>query len=239
MPLFSKKTKAPPYVTAIVAAGGSGTRMGCNKLMMDLRGMPALGYTLLALENCGLIRDVVVAAREDMIVEYADLAAALSCTKVRKVIKGGDTRLASVYRACCEAAPETEYLAVQDAARPLTTPAEIEAVVQAAFEHQCAVAAAPVRDTMKRGDRDNRIIETVDRENLFSAQTPQAADKALLMAALKRAVDENLDVTDECMALERMGAKPVLVPTSALNIKLTTQEDLLLAEAILEVRESV
>ncbi|MEA5039429.1 MAG: 2-C-methyl-D-erythritol 4-phosphate cytidylyltransferase [Clostridiaceae bacterium] len=236
MPLFSKKVKNPPYVTAVLAAGGSGERMGCNKLLMELAGMPVLGHSLLALENCEIVREVVIAAREDMIVEYANLAAKLDCSKVRKVIKGGKTRLESVYCACCEAMPETEILVVQDAARPLTSPAEIEAVIRAAAANQCAVAAVPVRDTMKRAGRDGRIQETVEREGLFAAQTPQAADKTLLLAALKRALDESVAVTDECMALERMGLHPVLVSCSSQNIKLTTPEDLLLAEAILEMR---
>jgi len=239
MALFSKKQKAPPYVTAILAAGGSGERMGSNKLMMDLHCMPVLGHALLALENCAAVRDVIIAAREDMVVDYANLAASLGCVKVRKVVKGGSTRLLSVYRACCEAAPETDYLVVQDAARPLTTPTEVEAVILAAAENGCAVAAAQARDTMKRADAEGRVLETVERERLYAAQTPQAADRALLMAALRRAVDEGAVITDECMALERMGLRPKLVPTTCLNIKLTIPEDMLLAEAILTARESI
>ena len=237
MSLFRKKEKAPPFVTAVVAAGGSGARMGGNKLLMEAGGLPVLGRTLRTLEACPLVRAVVVAAREDLVVEYANLAASLECTKVVKVVAGGDSRLKSVYRACCEAPAETEYLAVQDGARPLTTPAEIEAVLRAAFEHGSALAACPVRDTLKRAGEDGRVSGTVERSGLFAAQTPQAADRALLLGALKSAVDAGVEATDECMVLERLGVKPALVACSPLNLKITGPEDLLLAEAILEARE--
>lgn len=235
--LFRKKPQTPPFVTAVVAAGGSGVRMGGNKLLMELHGMPVLGRTLLALENCALVRKVIVAARADLVVEYGRLASSLGCTKVVKVVSGGETRLHSVYRACCEASAEAGYLAVQDAARPLTTPAEIERVLRAAFKNGSALAACPVRDTLRRAGEDGRAAATVDRERLYAAQTPQCADRALLLGALKKAIDDGAAVTDECMALERLGVRPALVETSPLNIKITAPEDLILAGAILEARE--
>lgn len=104
--MFGKKKKEPPYVTAIIPAAGASSRMGGgNKLLMELDGVPVLGRTLLALEACDIIREIIVAASEDNIVTYADLGAALGITKLTKVVKGGATRQESVWKAALEASP--------------------------------------------------------------------------------------------------------------------------------------
>lgn len=233
---FRKKEKKPPFVTGVIAAGGSSSRMGGqNKLLMELDGLPVLAHTLLAFERCDLIREIVIAARGDLIVEYSNLAAALSISKLKCVMEGGASRTESVYRAACQASSEAEYLAVHDGARPLVRPEEIAAVCQAAFETTCAAAGVPVKDTIKRV-QGGKILATVDRAQLYAAQTPQVADKALLLAALKKALEEQLPVTDECMALEHMEIHPAMVTCSYENIKITTPEDLAFAEVILNTR---
>ena len=236
--LFGKKKKQLPFVTAIIPAAGSSRRMGGgNKLLMELDGVPVLGRTLLALESCEIIREIIVAASEENIVAYAELGKSLGVTKLTKVVKGGATRQESVYRAALEASAQAEYLAVHDGARPLVTADVVQKACEGAFLHTCAAAGVAVHDTIKKVQTDGHIECTVDRENLRAMQTPQVADRALLTAALKSAMDAGITVTDECAALERMGARPVITEGSFENIKITTPADLLYGEAILEGRK--
>lgn len=235
--LFGKKEKEPPFVTAIVPAAGASRRMGGqNKLLLDLGGVPVLVRTLQALDRCELIREIVLAAPSDLIVDYGDLARAYEIAKLTKVVRGGETRQESVYKGALEAAPQAEYLAVHDAARPLVTQEVIRQACQAAFVHTAAAPGTPIQDTVKQVDRENHIDCTVDREALRAIQTPQVADKALLLAALQSALEQNLPFTDECAALERMGVRPVVTLGSAENIKITTPADLTFAQAIWEGR---
>ena len=236
--LFGKKKHQPPFVTAIIPAAGSSRRMGGgNKLLMELDGVPVLGRTLLALEACDIIREIIVAASEENLVAYAELGKTLGVTKLTKVVKGGDTRQESVYKAALEASPQAKYLAVHDGARPLVTPEVVQKACEGAFLHTCAAAGVPVHDTIKEIQKDGHIERTVDREMLRAMQTPQVADKALLTAALQSALEAGVTVTDECAALERMGARPVITEGSFENIKITTPADLVYGEAILEGRK--
>lgn len=240
MKLFGKQEPAPPFVTAIIAAAGASRRMGGeDKLKMDLCGIPVLGRTLLAFEQCALVREIIVAAGEDRVVDYADLGSALGISKLTRVIRGGVTRMESVWLAAQETDPGCEYLAVHDGARPLVTPALIEQVCRDAFAHSAAVAAVPVYDTIKQAGADGRIDKTVDRALLRAAQTPQAADRALLLAAIQSAREAGFAATDECAALERMGVRPWLTPGEESNRKITTPIDLVFARAVLEERGTV
>ena len=156
--LFGKKKKQLPFVTAIIPAAGSSRRMGGgNKLLMELDGVPVLGRTLLALERCEIIREIIVAASEENIVAYAELGKSLGVTKLTKVVKGGATRQESVYRAALEASDQAEYLAVHDGARPLVTADVVQKACEGAFLHTCAAAAVPVHDTIKKVHKDGHI----------------------------------------------------------------------------------
>ena len=238
--MFGKKKKAPPFVTAIIPAAGASRRMGGgNKLLMELEGVPVLGRTLLALEHCEIIREIIIAASEDNIVTYAELGKNLGITKLTKVVKGGDTRQESVYKAALEADQQAKYLAVHDGARPLVTAEVVENACKGAFLHTCAAAGVKVHDTIKKVDSSDHVEQTMDRECLRAMQTPQVADKNLLLAALKNALDQGIAVTDECAALELLGARPVITEGSFENIKITTPVDLQFARAVLEGREQV
>ena len=138
-------------------------------------------------------------------------------------------------RAALEADPRTEFLAVQDGARPLVTPELIDAVVTAAFRSNAAAPAVPVRDTIKRREGD-RVTETVNRESLAAVQTPQVFEASLLKAALQSAMEAGAALTDDCSAVERLGKIVYLVEGDPENLKITTPLDLVLAEAILEDR---
>lgn len=235
--LFGKKKKEPPFVTAIVPAAGASRRMGGeNKLLMELCGIPVLARTLLVLEVCPSIREIVVAAAPDQLERYGEMIAAFDIKKAVKVVCGGETRGESVYRAALEADPQAKYLAVHDGDRPLVTREVVERACEAAFAHTAAAPGVPIHDTVKEVDKKDFVVRTVEREPLRAMQTPQVADRALLLAALQKALESKLPFTDECSALELMGVRPAVTPGSFENIKITTPIDLLLAQAILEGR---
>ena len=237
---FLRKKKASrPFVSAIIAAGGSSARMGGdNKLLLELGGLPVLARAMLAFELCPAIDEIVLVAREDLVVEYANLAREAGIGKLTQAVSGGNSRLMSVYRGMAAISPRAQFVAVHDGARPCIRPEEVERVCAAAIEASAAVAVAPVTDTVKRA-RGASIVGTEDRESLVCAQTPQVADRDLLYAALERAIAMQPPVTDESMALEQMGVQPRAVMLGRDNIKITTREDWLLASLILDEREGL
>ena len=227
-----------PRCTALVAAAGSSTRMGgINKLLQPLDGVPVLVRTLTALQRAGRIDEIVVAAREEDVVEISRLCRTYGITKCAKVVRGGESRTHSVLLAALEARPDAELLAVQDGARPLVTPELIDAVAEAAARTAAAAPAVPVKDTVKVVRADGTVDRTLDRDALRAVQTPQIFEASVLKAALQSALEAGAAVTDDCYAVERLGKRVYLVEGDEENLKITTPVDLLLAEAILKDRE--
>lgn len=227
-----------PRCTALVAAAGSSTRMGgINKLLQPLGGVPVLVRTLTALQRAGRIDEIVVAAREEDVVEISRLCRTYGITKCAKVVRGGESRTHSVLLAALEARPDAELLAVQDGARPLVTPELIDAVAEAAARTAAAAPAVPVKDTVKVVRADGTVDRTLDRDALRAVQTPQIFEASILKAALQSALEAGAAVTDDCSAVERLGKRVYLVEGDEENLKITTPVDLLLAEAILKDRE--
>ena len=223
--MFGKRQKRThPYCAALIAAAGSSTRYGGeNKLLQTLDGIPVLVRTLLTIDRVEGIDEIVIAAREDELLPYAELCKTFGLRKPVKVIVGGATRTESVLRAALEASPETEFFAVQDGARPLITVELIDEVLDAARVYLAAAPAVPVRDTIKVA-HDGIVERTPDRSALFAVQTPQVFAADLLT------------ITDDCSAVERMGKEVHLTEGSEENIKITTPVDLAIAEAILQRR---
>ncbi|MBQ3104192.1 MAG: 2-C-methyl-D-erythritol 4-phosphate cytidylyltransferase [Oscillospiraceae bacterium] len=235
--IFSKLKREPyPFCTALVAAAGSSTRMGENKMFMDVRGIPVLARTLQALQCSESVREIVIATREDSLPQVAELCNTYGIFKPVKVIVGGESRVESVLRAAMEANPQTRLFAVQDGARPFVTPEIVNATVKAAAKCAAAAPAIPVKDTVKVAE-DRIVKETPDRSRLFAVQTPQVFDADLLKAALQSALKANdASVTDDCSAVERLGKEVYLTEGSEENIKITTPFDLIVAEAIVDKR---
>ena len=235
--MFGKRRKRTrPYCAALIAAAGSSTRYGGeNKLLQPLDGIPVLVRTLLAIDSAQGIDEIIIAAREDELLHYAELCKAFGIRKPVKVIVGGATRTESVLRAALEASSEAEFFAVQDGARPLVTPALIDEVIAAAWTHLAAAPAIPVRDTIKVAH--NALVErTPDRSTLFAVQTPQVFSADLLKAALQSALTDGATITDDCSAVERIGKEVYLTEGSEENLKIPTPLDLVIAEAILQRR---
>lgn len=236
--IFGIREKRRPYCTAIVAAAGRSERMnGENKLMMDLDGIPVLVRTLRAMDQATLVNEIIVAAREDQLLEVADLCSKAALTKPVRVVKGGETRTASVLAAAIEADPKAELIAVHDGARPLVRPEMVDAMIRQGEATFAVAPAVPVTDTVKVADENGRVTATPDRNSLFAVQTPQVFQSSILKAALKSALDAGVEVTDDCAAVERLGKEVYLTPGDPENIKITTPLDLSVAAAILAQRE--
>lgn len=232
------KNKTRPRCAALVAAAGSSSRMGgINKLLQPLDGMPVLARTLTALQLAEMVDEIIVATREEDLMEISDLCHTYGITKCTKVVCGGKTRAHSVMRAALEASPDTELLAVQDGARPLVTPQLIDRVIAVAVRCAAAAPAVPLKDTIKKVKDGGAVDTTVDRETLRAVQTPQVFSAELLKAALQSAIDKEIPVTDDCSAVEQLGKVVFLIDGEEENIKITTPSDLIIAEALLHARE--
>ena len=240
LPFLKKIREASrPRCAALVAAAGSSSRMeGVNKLLEPLNGVPVLARTLTALQLARQVDEIVVAAREEDLVEISRLCHTYGVTKCVKVVRGGANRAQSVLLAALEASPETELLAVQDGARPLVTPELIDRVISAAARCGAAAPAVPVKDTIKSVRDGGAVERTLERSSLRAVQTPQVFETSLLKAALQSAVEKELPITDDCSAVERLGKVVFLVEGDEENLKITTPVDLILAEAILQAREN-
>lgn len=239
---FLRKVKEAnrPRCTALVAAAGASSRMeGVNKVLEPLEGVPVLARTLVSFQLAEEIDEIVVAAREEDLVEISRMCRTYDITKCTKVVRGGESRVHSVLLAALEASPDSALLAVQDGARPLVTPELIGRVVSAAARCGAAAPAVAVKDTVKAVREDGAVERTLERETLRAVQTPQVFEASLLKAALQSALESGAPVTDDCSAVERLGKVAFLVEGEEENLKITTPMDLILAEAILRAREEV
>lgn len=232
------RTAGRPHCTALVAAAGASSRMGgVNKLLEPLDGIPVLVRTLTVLQAAAEIDEIIVATREEDLVEVSRLCRTYGITKCAKVVRGGESRAHSVLLAALEASPEAALLAVQDGARPLLSPELVNCVVTAAARCGAAAPAVPVKDTIKVVRADGAVEQTPERETLRAVQTPQVFEASLLKAALQSALEAGFPVTDDCSAVERLGKVVFLVEGEEENLKITTPLDMILAEAILSARE--
>jgi 2-C-methyl-D-erythritol 4-phosphate cytidylyltransferase len=217
---------------AIVVAAGRGERMGGGrpKAFRDIAGEPLLFKAAQVFERAPSVEAIVAVVPSDEVETARDFLAPLR--KLRAVVAGGSRRQDSVLEGLKQA-PEgfAGVVLVHDAARPFVDVPLVEAVLAAARETGAALPVLGIVDTVKRV-RDGRVIETVDRSELGAAQTPQAFRFRLLVDAYEAAFRDGITLTDEAMALERIGVAVTAVPGSARNRKITTPEDLAWAEGV-------
>ena len=218
-------------ITAIIAAAGFGERFGEKKQLKLLNGRPLLFHTIQPFIKSELISEIlVVVPKDDVIQVDREFKSTLTSKKI-EVISGGKTRQESVNNGLKISDKESELICVHDGVRPFVTLSLIEKVIKASMEHDGAILAAPSSDTIKKimGDQ---ILETLPRETIWRAQTPQVFSKAALEEAIQIAIDENLEGTDESSILEKIGYQIGFIEGSSLNIKITTKEDWIFAKAI-------
>ncbi|MCS7001600.1 MAG: 2-C-methyl-D-erythritol 4-phosphate cytidylyltransferase [Dehalococcoidia bacterium] len=218
-------------VVAVVVGAGSGVRFGGDKIVALLAGKAVLAHAVAPFEASPRVDGVVVVARAEAIAEVTRIAQAEGWRKVRAIVPGGARRQDSVLAGA--RAAQAEWVVIHDAARPLLPVAVIDRGLVAAQRTGAAIAALPVRDTIKRVDADGRIVGTVDRSTLWAAQTPQVFRSALLIPALEHAGD----VTDDAAAVEAIGGEVTVFLGDEINLKVTTPRDLAVAEALLQAQQ--
>ena len=214
-------------VGAIIVAAGSATRMaGADKIFAPLAATPIIAHTLRAFEESRLVSLIVLVLAP----ERLDDGRAVSGRKVTAVVAGGSRRQDSV-RLGLEALGECEYVLVHDGPRPFVTSDLIKRAIEAARENGAAVPAVPVTDTIKEAGEDGLVARTLDRSRLHAIQTPQAFRRDILVRAHAEVA---ADVTDDAAMVEALGIPVRIFEGDPRNIKITTPEDLRLAEAMLE-----
>ncbi len=226
-------TQPRPYCAAVVPAAGQAVRMqGQDKIFYELDGVPLIIQTLMALNACPDIDEIVVAARADDVIPLSEQCRLYNIAKLSHIVCGGKTRVHSVLSGLMAISPEAELAAIHDGARPLVTSSIISDVVRLAAQCGAAAPAVPLKDTVKQVE-NGRVLSTIARDSLMLIQTPQVFNAGLIKGALTMALQENWDVSDDCGAVERMGMSVLLSEGSYENLKVTTPEDLLVAEALL------
>lgn len=221
-------------VTCIVAAGGSGTRMGAsvNKLFLKIADTPVIVHTLKALENCKEIDEIIISAKEDEIIKIKELVSGYSLTKVKTIVKGGKTRGESVMSASREVSADAEIVMIHDGARPCVSDKILTETIKSAKENGAAACGVKPKCTLKSID-DGFIKDTIDREKTVEIQTPQVFKKELFDAMYSQNIDVINSATDDCILAEKTGAKIAITEGSYENIKITTPEDIEIAELLL------
>lgn len=223
-------------VAAIIPAAGSGERLGApeNKPFLLLGNIPVVVHTLQKFQDCSEVREVVVVVRGVDLQRVADLVSKYQFTKVVEIVEGGERRQDSVYRGLQSILKrDVEHVLVHDAVRPFVHVEKIREIIRACQEHDAAILAIRPKDTIKFSNGSPFVQTTLDRSNLWAVQTPQGFAIKLLAAAFDRAMEDEFTGTDDASLVEHLGVKVRIVEGSYDNIKITTREDLELAELIL------
>lgn len=222
----------PDHVTAIIVAAGSSQRMGFNKLLAPLAGVPVLRRTLAAFERCQVIDEILVIAGDEVAEAVAAWKSEPGLSKLRAVLPGGAERHFSVW-AGLQAVTGGGLVAVHDGARPLIMPEQITRCVEVAAESGAAVCARPLTETIKRVDAAGCVSEPLDREGVWVMETPQVFQLNLLRRAYTSVLAAGLLVTDEVSAVRHVGEPVRVVANPGHNLKITFPADLELAERLL------
>ncbi len=220
--------------SAIIVCAGNSSRMnGVNKILLPLGKSNVIGCTLSAFQKCGSIEDIVVVCREQDRDEIKKTADKLGITKLHEFAQGGSTRQQSVINGLRKISADTEMIAVHDGARPLIKPEHIEKTIKDASVFGGAVLGVPVKDTIKVV-RDGLIEDTPHRPSLYITQTPQVFKRRLYFEGVDFALEHELDFTDDCQLIEAVGIKVCMTVGDYTNIKITTPEDIKIAQLLLD-----
>lgn len=234
-------------VTAIVLAAGRGIRFksGACKLLAKINSKPLISYCLKTLNNCPSIKDIVlvVSARNQR--QITSAVKKYRINKLSSIVRGGKRRQDSVSCGLKAIRQDADLVLIHDAARPFVDKKIISSVISEAGKSGAAIVGVPVKDTIKTVKLSNcqtdkyKLVakRTINRDNLWEAQTPQVFRRDLILRAYRKF--GHIDVTDDAALVEKLGAKVIMVMGSDHNIKITTSEDLAIAEAILKLSKLV
>jgi 2-C-methyl-D-erythritol 4-phosphate cytidylyltransferase len=233
--------KSAGKVVAVIPAGGTGKRMGTvvPKQFLMLGEWPLILHALLVFERSPAVAEIIlVVPADERDRALSEVVNRYGLKKVHKVVAGGATRQESVYQGLKETDENTEIVVVHDAVRPFVTEDLVERSIETARQEGGSIVAVPMKDTPKQVGLDGKIQRTLDRAGLWLAQTPQTFRREILIEAYRKAEVDRLHATDDAALVERLGHPVAIVPGSWENIKITTPEDLVIAEAILAARLS-
>ena len=217
-------------ISCVLAAAGSGVRIGFKKQFFEINEKPVLYYSLMAFEKSSVDEIVVVTSKDDISL-VKKIAEDFGISKVSSVIEGGNTRAESVMNGI--SAAKGDYVLIHDGARPFIKPDEIDSICELVKETDAVVAGYPVVDTIKTME-DGIVTKTVPRSSLLSAATPQAFKTELILKAYENALNAGAELTDDSSAVEFLGHPVKAFYCSDRNIKITTPKDIILAKAMLE-----
>lgn len=220
-------------VPVIVVAAGSSTRMNdINKQTALLCGVPLIIRTLMQFEKCSKISNIILVVKPDELFSMQQLADGYSIKKLSDIVCGGESRQQSVKNGLERLPENAETVLIHDGARPFVTDEIICSVISALSTHNAVTCAVKLKDTVKQVDENGNVLSTPDRNTLVAVQTPQGVNVSDYRAALESSVDLGR-FTDDMSVMEAAGHKPFTVPGSYENIKVTTPEDIALAEYLI------
>jgi len=223
--------------SAIIVAAGSSRRMGFDKMFAELAGKPVVWHSIKAFQDTKEIDEIILVVKEDRAEEFQRLVKGAHFSKVKEIVAGGAERHISVWRGLQKVeSAGSEFVAVHDGARPLTTPKLIRECIHAARDHGAACCASPIPDTVKRASVEQMVQESVERTGLWAMQTPQVFASGLILQAYAALISRNEMVTDEVSAVQKLGKRIFLLKNEDWNFKITFPHDLELAEHVLALR---
>lgn len=222
--------------TAIIVAAGKGTRMnaGINKQFIPICGKPLLALTLQAFQNCKEIdRIVLVSGKEELLLCREQILDVYGFDKVDKLVEGGSERQQSVYNGLAELDESCGVVVIHDGARPIVTGNIIERCIEGAKLYGAVSAGMPVKETIKVLDDNGFVQYTPERGKLWVTQTPQAFKPDIIRKAHESAAAKGISGTDDAFLVESLGIKVKMIESSYENIKVTTPEDIVIAETLI------
>jgi len=226
-------------VTALIPAAGMGKRMGkaIAKQFLPLGDKPMLAHTLLAFQRAAEIDEIIpILSEEDMEGCLKDVIERYHITKVKTLVAGGKERQDSVHNGLRKVDADTTVVLVHDGVRPFVTHEMIKETIDVAKKGESVTVGVPLKDTIKETDENGLVLKTLDRSRLWAIQTPQAFPAALLKKVYEEAFKRKVFGTDDATLVEKAGTRVRVIMGSYENIKITTPEDLILAEEILKRR---
>lgn len=230
------------HVSVIIAAAGMSNRMGSkvNKQFLAIDNKPILAHSIEKYEKCKYIDEIIVVTKEEE-VEYCrkEIVKKYRFKKVANIVKGGKERQDSIYNGLLALNERTDIVLSHDGARPFVKVETIEAGIKGVIEHGACVIGVPVKDTIKVIDNEEKVHHTPKRSLLWAAQTPQCFWADLLKKGYEMAAKEGILGTDDSSLVERTGHKIKMIMGSYDNIKITTPEDLIIAESLLKDKDAI
>ena len=223
-------------VSVILVGAGLGLRMGgaVKKPFMQIHGKPIFLHTIERFAQNDKIGEIILVVGESEIKSLRDTwQNALDTYKIKKIIPGGKRRQDSVYNGLCQVSSDAEIILIHDIVRPLVRTEHIDAVIDKVKETGAAILAAPMKATVKEVGDNLRIQRTIPRNTLWMAQTPQGFESKLILKVFSQFKNSDVEFTDDAQMVEKAGYPVYIVPGTDENIKITTPEDIRLAEALL------